>query len=161
MRNIPSRRFGKQKWVEACPVKLALGECHTPSLMIMISVSAKFAGPQPQAGNRGGGLATEAFAGPAGLAVICENYIGFCCCNMQLTYRTYNLKDFAGPRAGMAFKVFADTDDMSTLVKGNGLVPLSNKPLPEPLSIQIYGVICSHHENHRTTDRRWQNTSDQ
>ena len=32
--------------------------------------------PRPLAGNAGGGLATEAFAGPAGLTIICENYIG-------------------------------------------------------------------------------------
>ena len=39
----------------------------------------KFAGPRPQAGNRGAGLANKAFAlaGPAELAIICENYIAF------------------------------------------------------------------------------------
>ena len=39
------------------------------------AVSAKFAGPRPRACNRGGGLANEPFAGPAGLAIICVNYI--------------------------------------------------------------------------------------
>ena len=38
------------------------------------TASAKFAGPRPQAGNRGGGLANKAFADPAGLAIICENW---------------------------------------------------------------------------------------
>ena len=70
------------------------------------SVSTKFAGPRPHAGNRGGGLANEIFAGPAGLAIICENYIGSYCEDKQLTCRTCNLNTFAGPQA---FKVFADT----------------------------------------------------
>ena len=43
------------------------------------SVCAKFAGPRPQAGNREDRLANEAFAGPAGLAMIYENYIGSYC----------------------------------------------------------------------------------
>ena len=73
------------------------------------SVSTKFAGPRPHAGNRGGGLANEIFAGPAGLAIICENYIGSYCEDKQLTCRTCNLNTFAGPQACMAFKVFADT----------------------------------------------------
>ena len=38
----------------------------------------------------GGELATEAFAGPAGLAIICENYNGFYCRDLQLTCRTCN-----------------------------------------------------------------------
>ena len=41
---------------------------------MMRSVSAELAGPGPQANNRGGGLANEVFAGPTGLAIICENY---------------------------------------------------------------------------------------
>ena len=43
----------------------------------MMTVSAKFAGPRPQVGKRGGGLANKAFAGLAGLAKICEIYIAF------------------------------------------------------------------------------------
>ena len=50
---------------------------------IWTSVSAKFACPRPKAGNRGGGLTNEAFTGPAGLAIICENYIGCYYLDMQ------------------------------------------------------------------------------
>ena len=74
-----------------------------------MAVSVKFAGPRPQAGNRGDGLANEAFGGPAGLAMICENCIDSYCWDMQLTCRTCNLDMFAGPWACMAFKVFTDT----------------------------------------------------
>ena len=58
-----------------------------------------------------GGLANEAFAGPVGLVIICENYIGSYCWDMQLTCKTCNLNIFAGPQVCMAFKVFADTED--------------------------------------------------
>ena len=36
------------------------------------------------------------------------------------------------------------TDDKSTLAQVNGLVPSGNKPLPEPMLIQIY-VVKWHH----------------
>ena len=42
----------------------------------MITVSLKLACPWPEAGSRCDELANEAFAGPDGLAIICENYIG-------------------------------------------------------------------------------------
>ena len=61
------------------PVLYIQRDLHLVNIVCTV-VSAKFAGPQPQAGNnRRGGLATEAFAGPAGLAIICENYIGSYC----------------------------------------------------------------------------------
>ena len=44
--------------------------------------------------------------------IICENYIGSYCWDMHLTCRTYNLNNFAGPWACMAFKVFADTGSL-------------------------------------------------
>ena len=58
---------------------------------------------QPQAGNRRGGQANEAFAGPTGLAIICET------CNWLASCRTCNLDIFMGPQAYMAFKVFTNT----------------------------------------------------
>ena len=70
-------------------------------LTMTFKVKFNFAGLWTQAGNRRGGLATEGFAGPAGLVIICENYIGFYCWDLQLTCRTCNLNDFAVPRAGM------------------------------------------------------------
>ena len=66
------------------------------------AVSTKFVGPWPQAGNKGGGLANEAFAGPAGLAIICANYIISYCWILQLTCRICNFNIYAGPQVCMA-----------------------------------------------------------
>ena len=66
---------------------------------------------QPRNSASGGsGLANEAFAGPAGPTIICQNYIGSYCWDMQLTCRTCNLYIFASPWACMAFKVFVNTE---------------------------------------------------
>ena len=78
------------------------------------AVSAKFASPWPQTG---GGLAYEAFAGPVRLAIMCENYIGSYCWDMQLTCRTCNINIFVGPWACMAFKVFTDTAKVHLTLK--------------------------------------------
>ena len=67
-------------------------------------VSVKFAGSQPQAGNRRGALANEVFAGLVGPWIICENYLGSYYWDMQLTCRTYNLNIIAGPWACHSFQ---------------------------------------------------------
>ena len=48
----------------------------TTSLCLQLTVSTKFADPRPQAGNRGGGLANEAFAGPGVFLTLAKE---FCC----------------------------------------------------------------------------------
>ena len=73
------------------------------------AVSIKLAGPWPQSGNRGGGLANEAFTGLAGLAIFCENYIGSYWWDMPLTCSTCNFNIFVGLCACMIFKVLVDT----------------------------------------------------
>ena len=73
--------------------------CHMVTLaqvILDITAPAKLAGLRPQAGNRGGGLANEVFANPAGLAIICENYIDSYHWDMQLTCRTCNLDSSVG-----------------------------------------------------------------
>ena len=72
------------------------------------TVSTKLAGPRPQADNTRDGLANEVFAGPAGLAIICENHIGSYCRDMQLTWRSCDLDISVGTRVRMASNVFVD-----------------------------------------------------
>ena len=104
--------------------------CHYLQWSNRRSVSAKFAGPRPQVRNRGGGLANEAFAGPAGLAIICVNYISSYCRDLQLTGRTCNFTMYAGPHACKAFKVFADTGHSVALLVNYGISNTNSLEIP-------------------------------